>query len=75
MKRKSRIKKSRTLADIRHIPKWARKKLGFTCEEVEFSYKLLKYFIGDSKEVDSMSVRSTSCIPEIGRNAVTEWQE
>lgn len=50
-------------------------KLGFTCEEVEFSYKLLKYFIGDSKEVDSMSVRSASCIPDIDLNAITKWQE
>lgn len=77
MKRKRRIKKrrSRTLADIRRIPKWARKKVGFSCEEVEFDYKLLKYFIGDSKDVYSMSVRSTSCIPEIDLNAVTPWVE
>ena len=77
MKRKRRIKKyrSRTLADIRRIPKWARKKLGFTCEEVEFSYTLLKHFIGDSKDIASVSVRRASCIPEIDLNAVTPWIE
>lgn len=74
MKRKRRIKKNRTLADIRRIPKWARK-VGFTYEEVEFSYTLLKHFIGDSKDIDSVSVRRASCIPEIDLNAVTPWIE
>ena len=75
MKRKRKIKKSRTLADIRCIPKWARKKLGFTCEEVEFSYELIKHFIGDSKDIDSVSVRRASYIPEIDLNVVTPWIE
>lgn len=66
-----RNKPTRTLADIRRIPKWARKKVGFTCEEVEFDYELLKYFI----DADAVSVRSTSCIPEIDLNAVTPWVE
>lgn len=73
MKRKRRIKKyrSRTLADIRRIPKWARKKLGFTCEEVEFSYKLITHFI----RLDTTQTRQASFIPEIDRNAVTPWME
>ena len=76
MKRERRIKKpSRTLADIRRIPKWARKKLGFTCDEVDFSYTLLKHFVGDSKDIDSVSVRRVSCLPEIDLNAVTPWIE
>ena len=66
-----KIKKSKTLADIRRIPKWARKKLGFTCEIVEFSYESLKHFI----DADAVSVRSASCIPGIDRTAVTKWQE
>lgn len=70
MKRnKKRNKPTRTLADIRRIPKWARKKLGFTCEEVEFSYKLLKYFIGESMQ------NEIGYIPIIDRTAVTKWQE
>lgn len=74
VRRFRKVKKYKTLADIRRIPKWARK-VGFTCEEVEFDYTLLKYFIGDSKDVDSVSVRSASCIPEIDLNAVTPWIE
>lgn len=68
-------KKRRTLADVRRIPKWARKKFVFTCEEVDFSYTLLKHFIGDSKDIDSVSVRRASYIPEIDLNAVTTWVE
>lgn len=60
-------KKRRTLADVRRIPKWARKKFVFTCEEVDF--------IGDSKDIDSVSVRRACCIPEIDLNAVTTWVE
>ena len=74
MKRKRRIKNGRTLADIRRIPKWARK-TGFTCEVVDFSYTLLKHFIGDSKDIDSVSVRRVTCLPEIDLNAVTPWVE
>ena len=69
MKRKRRIKKSKTLVDIRRIPKWARKKMGFTCEEVEFSYKLLKAFFGESMQND------IGYIPVIDRTAVTPWVE
>lgn len=69
MKRKRKIKKSRTLADIRRIPKWARKKVGFTCEEVELSYELLKAFFGESMQND------IGYIPVIDRTAVTKWQE
>lgn len=68
-------KKRRTLADVRRIPKWARKKFVFTCEEVDFSYILLKRFIGDSRDIDSVSVRRASYIPEIDLNAVTTWVE
>ena len=77
MKRKRRIKKSRsrTLSDIRSKPKWVRKKLGFTCEEVDFDYTLLKHFFGDSKDIDFVSVRRASCIPGINLNAVTPWVE
>lgn len=49
--------------------------MGFTCEEVEFSHELLKAFLGDSKDMDAVSVRSASCIPEIDLNAVTPWVE
>lgn len=35
---------TRTLANIRRIPKWERK-VGFTCEEAEFDYKLITHFI------------------------------
>lgn len=70
MKRKRRIKKpSRTLADIRRIPKWARKKVGFTCEVVEFSYEILKAFFGESMQND------IGYIPVIDRTAVTPWVE
>ena len=71
MKRERRIKKSRsrTLADIRRIPKWARKKLGFTCEVVDFSYNLLKAFFGESMQND------IGYIPVIDRTAVTPWIE
>lgn len=68
-------KKRRSLVDVRRIPKWARKKFVFTCEEVDFSYTLLKHFIGDSKDIDSVSVRRACCIPEIDLNAVTTWVE
>lgn len=64
-----RKKPSRTLADIRRIPKWARKKLGFTCEVVEFSYELLKAFYGESMQ------NEIGYIPVIDRNAVTPWVE
>ena len=70
MKRKRRIKKSKTLADIRRIPKWARK-VGFTCEEVEFDYELITRFI----RLDTTQTRQASFIPEIDRNAVTPWME
>lgn len=74
MKRnKKRIKKHRTLADIRRIPKWARKKLGFTCEEVEFNYRLITHFIG--KDLDTVQTRQAFFIPEIDLNAVTTWVE
>ena len=71
MKRKRRIKKSRTLADIRRIPKWARKKVGFTCEVVDFDYKLITHFI----RLDTTQTRQASFIPEIDLNAVTPWIE
>lgn len=75
MKRKRRIKKyrSRTLADIRRIPKWARKKVEFTCEEVEFDYKLITHFI--NKDSDTRQTRSLVFTPGIGRFAVTPWVE
>ena len=75
MKRKRRIKKSRsrTLADIRRIPKWARKKLGFTCEEVEFDYKLITHFL--NKDSDTKQTRPLVFTPGIGRFAVTPWVE
>ena len=75
MKRKRRIKKSRsrTLADIRRIPKWARKKLGFTCEEVEFSYELIAHFF--NKDSDTKQTRPLVITPGIGRFAVTPWVE
>lgn len=71
MKRKRRIKKGKTLADIRRIPKWARKKVGFTCEVVEFDYKLITHFI----RLDTTQTRQASFAPEINRTAVTKWQE
>lgn len=69
VRRFRKVKKRRTLADIRRIPKWARKKVGFTCEEVEFSYNLLKAFFGESMQND------IGYIPVIDRTAVTKWQE
>ena len=72
MKRnKKRNKPARTLADIRRIPKWARKKLGFTCEEVEFDYKLITRFI----RLDTIQMRQSSFIPEINLNEVIPWIE
>ena len=65
VRRFRRIKKSKTLADIRLTPKWARKKVGFTCEVVEFSYELLKAFFGESMQND------IGYIPVIDRTAVT----
>jgi hypothetical protein len=74
MKHKRRIKKpSRTLADIRRIPKWARKKVGFTCEEVEFNYELITHFF--SKDSDTKQTRPLVFTPGIGRFAVTPWIE
>ena len=70
MKRnKKRNKPARTLADIRRIPKWARKKMGFTCEVVEFSYNLLKAFFGECMQ------NEIGYIPIIDRTAVTPWVE
>lgn len=71
MKRKRRIKKSRTLADIRRIPKWARK-VGFTCEEVEFNYKLITHFL---TRIQTPQTRPLVFTPGIGRFAVTPWVE
>lgn len=73
MKRKKRIKKNRTLADIRRIPKWARKKFGFTCEVVEFDYKLITHFI--NTDSDTKQTRPLVFTPGIGRFAVTPWME
>ena len=73
VRRFRKIKKSRTLADIRHIPKWARQKLGFTCEEVEFDYKLITRFF--NKDSDTKQTRPLVFTPGIGRFAVTPWVE
>ena len=74
MKRnKKRNKPTRTLADIRRIPKWARKKLGFTCEEVEFDYELITHFF--NKDSDTKQTRPLMFTPGIGRFAVTPWIE
>lgn len=74
MKRKRKINKpTRTLADIRRIPKWARKKFGFTCEEVEFDYKLITHFL--NKDSDTEQTRPLVFTPGIGRFAVTPWIE
>lgn len=72
MKRKRKIKKSRsrTLADIRRIPKWARN-LGFTCEEVEFSYELITHFF--RKDSGTKQTRPLVFTQGIGRYAVTPW--
>ena len=67
VRRFRKVKKYRTLADIRRIPKWARKKVGFTCEEVEFDYELLRAFFGESMQND------IGYIPVIDRTAVTPW--
>ena len=72
MKRKRRIKKRRTLADIRRIPKRARN-VGFTCEEVEFDYKLITHFF--NKDSDTKQTRPLVFTPGIGRFAVTPWVE
>lgn len=69
VKRFRKIKEHRTLADIRRIPKWERKKVEFTCEVVEFSYKLLEAFFGESMQND------IGYIPVIDRTAVTPWIE
>lgn len=68
-----RKKSTRTLADIRCIPKWARKKFGFTCEVVEFDYKLITHFI--NKDSDTKQTRPLVFTPGIGRFAVTPWVE
>lgn len=64
-----KVNKYRTLADIRRIPKWARKRFGFTCDEVEFDYKLLTQFF----RLDTIQIRQASFIPEIDLNAVTSF--
>ena len=72
MKRKRKIKNSRTLADIRRIPKCARN-LGFTCEVVDFSYELItRFFNNDS---GAKQTRPLVFTPGIGRFAVTPWIE
>lgn len=68
---KKRNKTARTLADIRSIPKWARKKLEFTCDVVEFDYKSITNFV----RLDTIQMRQQSFIPEIDLNAVTKWQD
>lgn len=73
VRRFRKIRKCKTLADIRRIPKWARKKVGFTCEEVEFDYKLITHFIG--KDLDTKQTRPLVFTPRIGRYAVTPWVE
>lgn len=73
MKRnKKRDKPTRTLSDIRCIPKWARK-VGFTCEEVEFDYKLITHFF--NKNSDTKQTRPSVFAPGIGQFAVTPWVE
>ena len=67
-----RKKQTRTLADIRRIPKCARN-LGFTCEEVEFNYKLITHFF--NKDSDTKQTRPLVFTPGIGRFAVTPWIE
>lgn len=73
VRRFRKVKKRKTLADIRRIPKWARKKLGFTCEEVEFSYELITHFFG--KDSCTKQTRPLMFTPGIGRFAVTPWIE
>ena len=73
VRRFRKVKKRKTLADIRRIPKWARKKLGFTCEEVEFSYELIAHFF--NKDSDTKQTRPLVFTPGIGRFAVTPWVE
>lgn len=69
-----KVKKYRTLADIRRIPNWARKKLGFTCEEVvEYNYKLITHLF--NKDSDTKQTRPLVFTPGIGRFAVTPWIE
>ena len=68
-----KINKRRTLADIRRIPKWARKNLGFTCEVVEFSYEpITHFFCKDSGIKQKQPLMFTQ---GIGRYAVTPWIE
>ena len=67
------IKKHRTLADIRRIPKWARRKLGFTCEVVEFSYEQITHFF--RKDSGTKQTQPLVFTPGIGRYAVTPWIE
>ena len=73
VKRYRNIKKHRTLADIRRIPKWAMKKVGFTCEEVEFDYELITRFF--NKDSDTKQTRPLVFTPGIGRFAVTPYVE
>lgn len=73
VRRFRKVKKYRTLADIRRIPKWARKKVGFTCEEVEFDYKLIAHFF--NKDPDTKQTRPLVFTPRIDRFAVTPWVE
>ena len=72
VKRFRNIKKHRTLADIKRIPKWARK-VGFTCEEVEFDYELIAHFL--NKDSDTKQTRPLVFTQGIGRFAVTSWVE
>lgn len=73
VRRFRKVNKYRTLADIRRIPKWARKKVEFTCEVVEFDYKLITHFI--NKDSDTKQTRPLVFTPGIGRFAVTPWVE
>ena len=73
VKRFRNIKKHRTLADIRRIPKCARKKLEFTCEVVEFDFELIAHFF--NKDLDTKQTRPLVFTQGIGRFAVTPWVE
>lgn len=68
VRRFRKVKKRKSLADIRRIPKWARK-VGFSCEVVEFDYNLLKAFFEESMQND------IGYTPVIDRTAVTPWVE
>lgn len=72
VRRFRKIKNSRTLADIRRIPKRARN-LGFTCEVVDFSYELIAHFF--NKDSDTKQTQPLVFTPGIGRFAVTPWVE